>query len=266
MSVAADPLPIAAFRDHYAAAAKAATGVEAKVVDERTFSTRTVDCVNLQVNVDNAYEMYLRQPDALEPIIKHFVNILIHPMDHSATIDQLVIIVRPTDYLARSLGPDAKLDNFPASHPMAGDVSAFLAVDAPDRIRTITVSDLAAWKIDASTAWSTAERNIKARIGPLAFGRIEGDAVSASVMTAESGLAPSLLVQQEMCSVAAPAGLGGQVVLLYAKDAYLFALPSDRLMTARFWKTAKTAIAAGKSLSRTPITCRRGRWVTIDIP
>lgn len=106
---------------------------------------------------------------------------------------------------------------------MAGDVSFYLAVDAPNSIRTVGPSDLKRWGIDEAQAWRTGVKNIKARIGPLGVIHL-GDESGASGLAADSGLAPSILADATLCSPEHPDGMNSQIVLVYARDMFLFAV------------------------------------------
>ncbi len=85
-------------------------------------------------------------------------------------------------------------------------------------------------------------------------------------IAADSGLAPSILAEPAFCGPQAQDGTEGQVVLLYARDMFLYAAPTDREQTDRFWKAAKAEIAGGRSLSSTPLTCHDGHWVVAKAP
>jgi hypothetical protein len=271
LATAADPpaelLSPTQFRDRMAAAVQAMTSQPVQTIDERTFHTKAVDGTDLTVSIDNAYAAYIADPPRLDAILARFVEGLRESGARGREpVEQLVVIVRPSDYLARSLPPGASTDAFLAPRPMAGDLSYFLAVDSPNSTRLAMKSDLTHWRIDEATAWQTATANIRKRVGTLGIVRLgEGDGPAG--IGSESGLAPSILADPATCSKeSAPDGMGRQIVLLYSRDMFLFAIPSDKSETARFWTTVKQEIRAGRSLSSTPLTCRDGRWLAVAIP
>jgi hypothetical protein len=83
--------------------------------------------------------------------------------------------------------------------------------------------------------------------------------------SASSGLAPSVLADPQMCGSPA-SGFEGDVVLLFAHDTFLMADPKDTDQTRLFWKAVKEEIAADRTLSKTPFTCRGGHWVAATAP
>ena len=88
---------------------------------------------------------------------------------------------------------------------------------------------------------------------------------AASVIVAESGLAPSILGDPVLCGPASPTGLKGAVVLLLARDALLVGFPDDKDSMRAFWKVTREQIGKDQSLSKTAITCRNGRWTPVPI-
>lgn len=148
---------------------------------------------------------------------------------------------------------------------MAGDLSFFLAVDAPDTIRLAAPTDLARWRLVPDQAWARGIQNVKRRMGQMQLVRF-GDADGPSGLSAESGLAPSALADPALCGPDAPIGMDGQVVLIVSRDTFLFAMPSDAGQTRRFWTAAKRAAATGAALSSTPLTCRARKWVVATAP
>jgi hypothetical protein len=264
--VVAAPLDIRGFRDRVAAAWQARSGKPVTIFDDGAFTGTMPDGSDVRVNVDNAYDRYRADPTALDAVIDSFVTTLSATFDDSGGgLDQLVIIIRPADYLVRTLGQKQNMENFLPAEPLAGDLAQFLAVDSVQALRTASTDDLARWKIDLPTAWSRARANIRVRIGPIAMFRL-GDERGAAGMSAESGLAPSLLATDEFCSRKAPRGIDGQVVLLLSRDDFLFGIPSDRAGMTHFWEATAKLINGKGSLSATPITCREGKWVTVPLP
>lgn len=261
-----EPLSPTAFRDRFAAAIAAATGSAARPVDDYTLSAKTTDGTDLTIHTDNAYAAYRADPAQIDTILARYVRTLTDAGDAGhESIDQLIVIVRPTDYLSRSVPSDSRTPSGIQPRPMAGDLSYFLAVDSPDSIRTASRSDLKRWHVDEAAAWTRAFANLAGRISPLSVTHL-GSEDGASGIGAASGLAPSLLADPSYCAEDQPAGANAEIALVYAKDFFLFAIPSDKTMTARFWAAVKAETAAGRSLSSTPIVCRNGHWVALSIP
>ncbi len=243
---------------------KAATGFPATPVDDHTFVAKNSDGEEITINIDNAYAAYLAKPDDLDSLIQRFTSIF-SASEQAAGLDQLTVIVRPSDYVTQSLSPRASLNAFPSPRPLAGDLSVFLAIDSPETIRTASLDDLKKWGLTEAEAWNRAISSIKARIGPLGFAKLEGEPDS-SVMVANSGLAPSILADPVFCGPAAPSGLSEAVVLLLSRDAFLLGFPGEKRSIRTFWKIAKDQIQQGLSMSRTAITCEGGQWVVAPTP
>lgn len=266
VAVAAEPpLSPSAFRERFAAAVTEASGRPTVRVDERTFATKLANGTDVTVSIDNAYVEYQADPSRLVAILAKYSEVLLRSGQiPSEPLERLVVIVRPTDYIRRSLPPSASLANFVPSRPMAGDLSFFLAVDSEQSIRSAVVADLARWKIDEATAWRRAIANLEDRIGPVAPTHL-GSEAGAFGFGAASGLAPSLLADPMLCGPATK-DMNGQLVLLYTRDMFLLADPKDEVMTKKFWSAVDAEVTAGRSLSSTPLTCRDGRWVTATHP
>jgi hypothetical protein len=264
--VFAQPLTAVQFRDLFAERVEIITNQPTTAIDEETFKTSSAVGEELTINTENAYSLYLQDTSKIEAVLEKFaVSVVASQQSGVEGVEQLVVILRPSNYIKRSIAADASLENFIAPRPVAGDVSFFLAVDSPINLRSVSPADLKRWKINEVTAWEIAIKNLKVRVGPVNFIRL-GTESGAQGIGAESGLAPSILAQAELCGVNKPTGISNQIVLLYSKDMFLFTLPSDSEMTSTFWSVVKSEIAAGNSLSTTPLTCKEGRWVVAAVP
>ena len=102
-AASAEPLSPAAFRDRLAASISSSTGVPAKPVDDRTFTTKDAEGSGVTISIDNAYAEYLSDPEQLDTILKRFERVF-GTKQPVARLDQLTVIIRPSDYIARSLG------------------------------------------------------------------------------------------------------------------------------------------------------------------
>lgn len=263
--VAPSRLSPAGFRDRLAGIVAKETGNQTIAIDDRSFKAKRADGTELTILIDNAYNQYLGNPDQADAIIARYVRIVLVDDNVQANVEDVVVIVRPNDYLSASLPTGSSTADFPQPRRVAGDLSFFLAIDSPETIRLVSLVDLAKWKIDEASAWQRGVENLKSHVGPLAISRL-GSKDGAIGLTADSGLAPSLLADPAFCGEAAPDALDGQTVLVYSREMFLFAKPSDVNMTKLFWKTAKEEIAAGRSMSDTPLSCRGGRWQAATAP
>lgn len=131
----------AEFRDRVAAAMAASTGNPVTVVDDTTFTILNADGEQLTVSTGNGYADYQSEPDNLSDIVTRFASVLgTNPV--AAEADQLVLIVRPANYVRQTLPDGGSPDNFPDPRPLAGDLAYFLAIDSPDSIRVASNDDL----------------------------------------------------------------------------------------------------------------------------
>lgn len=262
----AEPLELSAFRDRVAAEWHARIGDTIVAVGDGGFDTRSADGTTGRINVDNVYARYLENPEAAESIIDSFIFTLVQShTNRREKIEQLVIIIRPADYVSKALAQKPDMTEILPSKPLAGDVAMFLAVDSEQSLRTAGPDDLSRWKIDLQTAWEVARTNIKARMGQVEMFRV-GNKDGASGLGAASGLAPSLLANGTFCGPETEKDKGRMVVLVVSKDVFLYADTEDRLQTARFWKAAAQLAKDGASLSLTPLSCEQGKWVAVPFP
>ena len=240
------------------------TGQPAKPVDDRTFTTKDAEGSEVTISIDNAYAEYLSKPDELDTILQRFEKVF-GTKQPLPRLDQLTAIVRPSDYIVKSLGAAAATDKVPAGRALAGDLSAFLAIDSPESIRTVVFDDLKTWNLSEDQAWAKALAGIKTRVGPVGFAKLQ-DEPASSVMVAESGLAPSILADNALCGPASPTGFSGAMILLLSRDAFLLGFPGEKDSSKAFWKISKRLIADDGSMSKTVITCSEGRWMQVPVP
>ena len=194
----AEPMPPHEFRDRVAAAVTAATHQPAVIIDDWSFRTHQRDGGDITVHIDNLYAQYRSDPAHPDDFIARFVQTITASRGFDEGVDQLVVIVRPVGYVAQALPAGAVTDQFIAARSMAGDLAYYLAVDAPDTIRLVMRADLDRWQIDEATAWRRGVANIRVRIGPLQLFHLDSED-GATGMSAQSGLAPSLLADPTTC-------------------------------------------------------------------
>jgi hypothetical protein len=243
---------------------RAITGYPAIVIDEKTFKTQDTAGEEVTIYIDTVYEQYRSEPSDLDQILRRFAAIMTRHQAEAQS-DQLVVIVRPSDYVSASVGTSAKLDVFLAPRALAGDLSLFLAIDSPESIRTAQSSDLVRWGLTESDAWAKAISAIKQKVGPIGFARLEGEPDS-SLLVSESGLAPSILAEPASCGPNSPDGFEGAILLLLSRDSVLFGFPKEKRSISTFWRIVRARISNQSAMSSTPITCKDGSWVSVALP
>ena len=257
-----DVLSPAKFRDHLAAHVEAETDFRAEPVDEWTIIAES-DAGEVRFNTQNAYRQYIADPLALESVFATYIEALLE-VGATTTAGEIIVVVRPSDQIeSSSLAQTQSIrDIFPAPRELAGDLSLFLAIDKPSSISYLTNDDLSDFALTESEAWTIALGSTPVRIGALSVASYG----EASVVTAESGLAPSALSDPNFCGPDGNPAVAGAVALAIANDMFLIGLPEIESSMQSFWSAARSEVETGQSASETPLLCQDGKWVAIPFP
>nr|WP_298896765.1 hypothetical protein [uncultured Altererythrobacter sp.] len=257
-----DVLSPAEFRDRLAAYVEEETEYRTEPIDDWSFSAKA-DHGRVRFAIRNAYNEYLAAPQSLLDVFENYTNALIE-VGSAPKTDQIVVLVRPSDQLENTnLAKTAEIDElFPHARKFAGDLSLFLAIDKPSSISYLTRADLSDFALTESEAWTIALGSTPVRIGALSVASYG----AASVVTAESGLAPSALADPSFCGPDGNPAVAGAVVLAIANDMFLIGLPEIESSMQSFWSAARSEVETGQSASETPLLCQDGKWVAIPFP
>lgn len=236
--------------------------VKTRVVDAKTVELTWPDGQKIEVDVARSYEAASSEPDRQD----HLLGRLVKGAEEEKAgalaprADRLVAVVRSKTLLA-DLGDSAKAL---VVRPIVGDLIQALAIDADHTLRYADSEDLAALKLSEQEAWALAIQNLPKRIGPVSTEEIEDTGVSG--VSAESGLALSLILAANACSAAPPEGQNGQIILVMDRE--FFAVANTRVpqTLSAFWRLNAIVEKAGDGYSHTPITCSSGRWVVAKPP
>lgn len=250
------------FRDKLALYVEAETDFRAEPVDEWTIIAES-DAGEVRFNTQNAYRQYIADPLAIESVFATYIEALLE-VGATTSAGEIIVVVRPSDQIeSSSLAQTQSIEDiFPSPREFAGDLSLFLAIDKPSSISYLTRADLSDFALTESEAWTIALGSTPVRIGELSVASFG----EASVVTAESGLAPSALADPSFCGPDGNPAVAGAVALAIANDMFLIGLPSIQSSIQSFWSTARNEVETGQSASETPLLCQDGKWVAIPFP
>ena len=250
------------FRDKLALYVEAETDFRAEPVDEWTIIAES-DAGEVRFNTQNAYRQYIADPLAIESVFATYIEALLE-VGATTSAGEIIVVVRPSDQIeSSSLAQTQSVkDIFPAPRKLAGDLSLFLAIDKPSSISYLTRADLSDFALTEGEAWIIALGSTPVRIGELSVASYG----EASVVTADSGLAPSALADPSFCGPDGNPTVAGAVALAIANDMFLIGLPSIESSIQSFWSAARNEVETGQSASDTPLLCQDGKWVAIPFP
>ena len=257
-----DVLSPAEFRDHLAAHVEAETDFRAEPVDEWTIIAES-DAGDVRFNTQNAYRQYIADPSSMTSVFATYIEALLE-VGATTTAGEIIVVVRPSDQIENpSLAQTQSIEDiFPAPREFVGDLSLFLAIDKPNSISYLTRADLSDFALTENEAWTIALGSTPVRIGELSVASYG----EASVVVADSGLAPSALADPSFCGPEGNSAVAGAVTLAIANDMFLIGLPGIESSVKSFWSAARNEVETGQSASETPLLCQDGKWVAIPFP
>lgn len=230
---------------------------------------RQQDATPSRMFLDTGYSEYLAAPEQLGSIVaKWTATVAVISDDTAPTADvrsQIVSLVRPRGYLdvQKQTGAQAAAQPDVMWRPFGGDMIAVLMVNSATTLRSLSREEVTALGMSADEAWAIAAINLKAEMGALNIGDMNGD--GPVTYSAESGLATGLLLTPDACT---PQGgsFKGQVILVLDRNAFIATLPKDSISVKRFWAFAKPFLGTRRLASDTPLTCVSGAWQPAKIP
>ncbi len=211
------------FAERYAALAASTYGVTASVIDELEVRIETDDERSSTSYLDNAYRMYLDDPDTLDSVLGRFVasldDMFVEP--ESNALGNLFPVIKDASYLdgvremmARADGYDPD-DTFPLYYESLNeDLVVLYAFDSEASIRFATGDDIAELNVEGRALRIRALDNLLAYLPDI--GR-EGDD-SLSLVVADGNYEASLLLHDELWSRDVFRVEGDIVVFVPARD------------------------------------------------
>lgn len=262
------------FRDLVVARLEAANpDFKVKVLSIDELEVTGVGEGEIQMYLGNAYRQYLSDPSALDEVIARFVGVAVSATaaqaeDAPLALADLRLLIRPAGFLdevrkmrARSGKPVLDTD-LPVSRPLAGDLVALLGLDHPQSYSyppRATVEEA----LPSADAWTRALANTDAAVGEI---RTEALRDGVAMVTTDSGLAPSLLLLDEIWARAPLKGQGDPIVVVFSRTALLLGHEGDPASIEALVVILKTELAfAGNDLVSDQLFIRRhGRWEVFD--
>lgn len=254
---AAAPMSIEAFSDAFVARAeREMPGVTFHAKDGSTLIMVKPGEADRPVSLETIYRYYRSEPERRDELIGRLIASLLE--DHDALLSdpaRLVVIVRSVD----NRTPDGR----PAegiTRPLAGDLMQILAIDSPASLRYAGRDDLEAVKLSEAEAWKLAVPNALRLLGEVETGELAPDLLA---VTAESGLATSLLASAKICGDRVGEGV---TVLMVSRDLFIFAPPDKPKAIEAFWRFVRATAADDEAPSKVPLVCRDGAWAVATAP
>lgn len=227
----------------------------------------------IQMYLGNAYRQYLSDPSALDEVIARFVGVAVSATaaqaeDAPLALADLRLLIRPVGFLdevrrmrARSGKPVLDTD-LPVRRPLAGDLVVLLGLDHPQSYSyppRATVEEA----LPSADAWTRALANTDAAVGEI---RTEALRDGVAMVTTDSGLAPSLLLLDDVWARAPLKGQGDPIVVVFSRTALLLGHEGDPASIEALVAILKTELAfAGNDLVSDQLFIRRnGRWEVFD--
>jgi len=203
-------------------------------------------------SMDRAYSLYRAEPSRLSALIQDFAASF-RPV--AITPQALRILVRRASANPPP-GPGGPADRG-LVRPIAGDLMAIVAVDAPDAYKFLRASILhARLKMDDAAIWARAQANTRALIPiqprPLVAGqpaRLEAEGLSSSLLADDAFWNARPMIASGPVVVAAPG----------RDEIYIVALSDTRMVQALRQEMAKVANDADTLFPRLLVR-RAGRW------
>lgn len=222
----AKPLTPLQFRNEARAAVeRLIPGVKVQVVDERTLRVRLPGAGRtdeLQMMLDGAYDRYLNDPAAREAIIEQMVRVLVSANTAPvATQDNMVILLRPADYLQSSgLGAVKAL-----SRPFGAGFIEIVALDVGETFRVVGVEDLLPAGKDPDTIWRKAAENTRAKNAAYDVGH---PTVGVWTISSDSSLAPYFVMTPDLWAANGVVMTGDPVAVFLERNLLLLADGGDK--------------------------------------
>jgi hypothetical protein len=126
--------------------------------------------------------------------------------------------------------------------------------DSAEAVQLATRQSLQQLDLSEDEAWIVARANIPARMGDVTVSTFEAAPRGVTLITGGNGLAPSSLLQADIC-VGAP----GDLFLVPDREGYWRADARDAQAVAFLRGFASHLIASGQSESSSVLTCREER-------
>lgn len=257
----AQPLSPAAFRDSVVVEiAEAHPGLCIEKQDAYTINIgrNRESCSEAVVSTAYVYKQYLDDPTQLRTYVAGLTasaSAAIETLRQKPSqLDRslLVVVIRPAAYAEYMRANENGTGGI--WRPFVGDLIAVLVQKNAEQSRSVTSPELREIRLSEPEAWDLALRNLRAQVGTL---KRSVNAQGAEAVTAESGLAASILWLPETCKPGGP----DFDAFVVARDTYFSADQRTPTATAMLAAYAAQLVQSGEeTYSDTLISCIDGRW------
>jgi len=258
----AKPLTPLQFRNQAGAAVeRLLPGAKVRAVDERTLRIKLPGGGRddeLRMMLDGAYDRYLVDPDARDAIIEQMVRALVSANTAPvATQDNMVILLRPVDYLEVSgLGAVEAL-----TRPFGAGFMEIVALDVGETFRVVGVDELLPVVKEKDAIWRKAAENTRARNSVY---EVAHPAAGVWTISAPSSLAPYFVLSPDLWAANGVSIKGDPVAVFLERNLLLLADGGDKDLMKGLPIFLNKVKAEPGTISTTMYIRRNGAWSVLE--
>lgn len=208
--------------------------------------------------IGNAYDRYLNQPNTLETIVGQMARLALEDDKFDAvTQDNLIVLIRPIDYVTQSGFDKIKF----LTRPFAGDFIQIVAVDGEETFQMAAADQITPLFPDEGAAWARAEANTRKKMGRI---KIETLEPGVWTITNDSSLALNFVNQPDTWKVHGITTTGDPVAVFSQRNLLLLADGGDKDRLERV-ATFVDQIAGDPEIISTTLFIRHdGVWSVLE--
>lgn len=219
-----------------------------------------------RLNLENAYAAYVNNPAALRAILTKFVATakqIVTDETTAATRDQVVATLRPCSLLeqmaeqARTQGLGQPGSSPLISEPFAGSLCILYVIDYPNRVRSLTSTDLQRLGIDRTSVRELAITNLAPHLVNVDM-EPKGD---RTIVTNRSGYMASVLLDDKFWTSRRVPVSGDYLVFVVARDAVVITGTRSRNLAETEAVAKRIAGSAPYPIGAEGFVRRGGTWV-----
>lgn len=208
--------------------------------------------------IENAYARYLNRPETLETIIGQMARSVLATRDLAkVTPENLVVLIRPTDYLAQ---PGFESIKF-MTRPFADGFMQILMIDGAETFQMAAADQIAALFPEEASAWARAEANTRAKMGRMDIETLEP---GVWTITNESSLALTFVNQPDTWKSYGVTMTGDPVAVFSQRNLLLLADGGDKDRVERVAMFVDQLAGDPEIISTTLFTRHDGVWSVLE--
>lgn len=258
----ANPLTPLQFRNQARAAVeRLLPGAKVRAVDERTLRIKLPGGGRddeVQMMLDGAYDRYLLDPGARDAILEQMVRVLVSANTAPlATQDNMVILLRPADYLqASDLGAVKAL-----TRSFGEGFMEIVALDIGETFRVVGVEDLLPVVKGEDAIWRKAAENTRARN---AVYDVAQPTSGVWTISSASSLAPYFVMSPDLWAANGVMIKGDPVAVFLERNLLLLADGGDKDLMKGLPIFLNKVKAEPGTISTTMYIRRNGAWSVLE--